>query len=544
MNRPITLALAAASALVLASCARDEAAQGNPLLAHVPADTPYLYANLEPTPREVLDAFMARAQPSLDALQSMLNDIEIEINSDSEDYREARLISAILDELDGKLSLEGLESLGLSPEAHAVVYGNGPFPVVRLELANAAATRAAIARIETQSGQSFPQQELNGVAYYRIGKADSKAAVIVAILDQQLVLGLLPTRLEAEWLPGLLGQELPESPNPAEALLAINRAYDYGPYGSGFVDLDVMAEHLLNENSETSQWLRSELGQDAMRLDPVCRDEVRGMIAKTPRVTMGTTELTPTRVGFAYQFEFEKGLAEQLASLVADVPVADSGAGRALTAALGIKVGALKNFLAEKAQAIADNPYQCSHLAGLNQQAQALAAQLNQPMPFPFINNLKGFRLSLDEFDAENLDPKNVRGLFSLEVEKPQMLIGMAQMFLPGMENLQLEPGSDPVEVPQELLSIAADGVEVYAAMGRDSIGVSMGGAGQAELARFMEASGSNNGIFFSMEYDMAAQMALQDRFGAGLNGAASDDPEVQKYLNLQQTLKDSYMAW
>ena len=77
----------------------------------------------------------------------------------------------------------------------------------------------------------------------------------------------------------------------------------------------------------------------------------------------------------------------------------------------------------------------------------------------------------MDEVDFADFSPEKARGMISLEVEKPQMLIGMAQMFVPGMENLELEPGGDPIEVPQELLSFSAEGISVFAAMSNDSIG-------------------------------------------------------------------------
>ena len=112
-------ALVAITALVFTGCNREggSASQtaGNPLLAHVPADTAYVFANIEPTPSDVLDSFMLRMAPSLLTLQTLLDDFTLEVNSDdAEENTEARLLSAILAELDGNLNREGLEKLGLS----------------------------------------------------------------------------------------------------------------------------------------------------------------------------------------------------------------------------------------------------------------------------------------------------------------------------------------------------------------------------------------------------------------------------------------------
>ena len=58
----IRIAIAAAAlVLALGACSRDEesaAGAGNALLDYVPADTPYLAANLEPLPEDVVDAWL------------------------------------------------------------------------------------------------------------------------------------------------------------------------------------------------------------------------------------------------------------------------------------------------------------------------------------------------------------------------------------------------------------------------------------------------------------------------------------------------------
>jgi hypothetical protein len=159
----------------------------------------------------------------------------------------------------------------------------------------------------------------------------------------------------------------------------------------------------------------------------------------------------------------------------------------------------------------------------------------------PFINNLKGFRVSLDEFDPENFSPATARGLFTLEMEKPQMVIGMAQMMVPGLAELQLEPGAEPVELPQELLSLSADGMHVFAAMGKDSIGVALGQSKQAELSKFMEGGATNGNVFFSVEYDIAAQLELQDKVQR--RAAAERGVPVDEYEELILKMRAAYMS-
>lgn len=537
-------ALLAVSMLTLAACKKETTeladAGGNPLLAHVPADTPYLFANIEPTPVEVVDSFIARMGPALQTAQELLDDFELEVTGDAgDDYREARLVSAILDELDGKLNREGLESLGLSLESHKVVYGVGMFPVMRVALKDADALRAAIGRIETASGMEFESRSVDGADYWKIQDRGRKIGLYFAILDAQFAVGVHPLAEEAQWLPAFLGQALPADPAAiARSLADLNREKGYSDFGSGYFDLQAAAAELLDENGRTGRLLKA-MGEGAPApLSPVCVSEIKGLVAKAPRITGGTTELTTGAVAMSYTLELEPGLAGKLAGLVADVAPASKDPAKVLSAALGLNVGRLRDFMLERATAITAAPFQCDKLQAFNDQARQALDQLNQPMP-PFINNLKGFRVSLDEIDFENPDPKNIRGLFSLEVEKPQMLIGMAQMFVPGLEGLELEPGADPVEVPQELLTFASGGMQIHAVMDRDSLGFSLGDGGPDALAAFMDEPGAGSGILFSMEYDMTAPLNFQPVTGpnaAGEGGAHGRD--------LVRELREAYMSW
>ncbi len=540
-------ALVAVTALAFTACNQEgevaNQSAGNPLLAHVPADTPYLFANIEPTPPEVIDAFMLRLAPSLATAQSLLDDFKIEINTDDPgEHSEARLLSAVLAEFDGKLNREGLESIGLSMESHKVIYGMGVFPVVRIALKDADALRAAIGRIEASSGMTFTQQTAAETNYWKISDGSRHGAVYIAILDDHVAFSIFPTAAEEEWLPAFLGQALPANALGGSGTLAqLNKEKGYSNYGSGFLDLQRMAAELLDENSKTVALLKNTGHYNLADLDPVCASEIKGLIAKAPRMTGGTTELTATTVAMRYDLELDLSLAGKLAALVAQVPVASNSQDKVFSAALGLRMGRVKDFAKEQASAVTAIPFQCEQMKDLNIQAQAMLDALNQPMP-PFINNLKGFRVSLDEVDFENFKPENTRGIFSLEVEKPQMLVGMAQMFVPGMGDLALEPGADPVELPQELLSFSSGNLQVFAAMGSDSIGFAVGKDKRAELASFMDASADNDGTFFSIDYDMAAPIEFQRKMGRQFSGTGHGDTE--ELNELVESIQSAYMNW
>jgi hypothetical protein len=543
-------ALVAITALVVVSCNRDGDAAGqsanNVLLDYVPADTPYLFANIEPTPPEVIDSFMLRMAPSLLMAQTLLSDFKLEINTDDPgEHKEARLLSALLAEFDGNMSREGLEKLGLSLDSHKVIYGMGMFPVIRVALKDPAALRAAIGRVESASGMNFDNLTSGESDYWRItGNGNDQAGAYIAILDDHVAFSMFPLSAEAEWLPAFLGQSKPaDSGAAAKALASLNKDKGYTNYGSGFIDLQKIADQFINPQSKTAALFSSMGNYTPQDFSEVCINEVKGLISKAPRLVGGTTELSTQAIGISYQLELESGLAAKLVDLVAQVPVADSDPSRLFSASLGLRIGRVRNFVMEQVNAVIESPFQCKELQHINAQAKAALDQFNLPI-MPFINNLNGFRVSMDEVDFENFSPEKAKGLFSLEVDKPQMLIGTAQMFVPGMENLELEPGADPVEIPTELASFAGNGLNLYAAMSKDAIGIASGENRQSELSAFMEADADNGNIFFSVEYDMGAQIELSRQIQAKAYSSHEGDSDAQDFQDLMKSIQDSYLSW
>jgi hypothetical protein len=398
-------ALLAAATLLLAACKGKEetapqAAAQNPLLTFVPNDSPFVFANLEATPDAVVDAYLARFPPTLNMAQAMLDDISVEIRPDgSGDMNEAAVLAAVLEEIDGKLNRQGLESLGLSLESHKAFYGMGVFPVVRVALKDPEALRAAIGRIETKSGMTFPLMESDGQAYWRITDDSAQMGVYIAILADHVAMSAFPPAAESSFLAEFLGQAKPGQPMGANAMLAeLNRSKGFQPYGSGFVDFRRLVDEFLQSGSRTQTGLQAAGQAQLPVLDDVCSGEIRGLVAKAPRLVGGTTELTAEAIGMKYQLEMEPSLAGRLAQLVSDVPRAEDSPDYLMSMAVALQMGRVREFLLEKASDLMNEPFQCPQLANLNQSARQMFEQLNQPMP-PFIGNINGFRLKLASLD-------------------------------------------------------------------------------------------------------------------------------------------------
>ena len=511
-------ACAILSMILLGACTKSDEHQvatdsgsSNDLLSHVPADTPYLLANLEPVPEEVIDTFLLRLQPVLDSVQTQLSIARTEMESTaalpqgSEEAKEAShndemgvaLAHALLVELDGKLSRPGLESLGFDLRSNKVVYGMGAFPVIRLGLADSEVLRVTIERVLGNAGIAAPEQNFQGVSFWRLGDEDvneSPISLYLSILDDHLAISIFPAMAESELLPAFLGLQMPADSNALARLAELNRAHDYTPHGSGILDIRKLADQFLQAETVAARALALSGDFDPASLSQECVSEIHEIIDNAPRITMGTTELTTSAVSVQYRVETPTSLAGQLMGLVSKIPMVEAHSDRILEFAFGMKFGPVRDFLREKATAIVDDPYQCEHLTDLNSSASESLAQLNQPMP-PFVNNFRGLRIRLSEIVmGHDSIPQNARGHLAVHVEQPEMFIGMAQMFIPDLSTLSITPGDPPVRLPESLVPVP--GIVAFAALSDDAIGLALGEGEESGLLPYLDRKTGPEGTF------------------------------------------------
>lgn len=534
MNPTRLMTISLVSLLTLGACGKNEdstdvagSTASNALLSYVPADTPYVFANLEPVPDDVIDVYIARLQPVLDSLQSQLSQARADMESTNTAAGDpaARFAHALLLEFDGKLNRSGLESMGFDLSSKQLIYGMGAFPVVRLGLSDSQALRDSIQRILDNAGIAAPERDYQGVAYWRLSD-DSGQGVspgfYMSILDDHLAFSLFPTTAEPELLPGLLGIAMPGDSDAQDRLQALNRAHGYTGYGSGILDTHKLADRFMSPDTVEGRLMLESGELDPGTLSQACVTEIHEILDNVPLMTMGTRQLDESAIAMQYRLETPETLAGQLMGLVSKIPAADVLSDQVLEFAFGMRFGPVRDFLREKATAIAENPYQCEHLLDLNGSAAQALARLEQPMP-PFLNNFRGIRASLSQIVmSEDSIPENARGFVAVHVEQPQMFVGMAQMFLPDLSTLTIAPGEPPVQLPDSL--VPAPGMIAFAAMSEDAIGLALGDGEQDSLPGFLDREPGPEGTFLSASYDMAAYLDYTESMRGLYDVAAEAD--------------------
>jgi hypothetical protein len=320
---------------------------------------------------------------------------------------------------------------------------------------------------------------------------------------------------------------MPENSDAERRLAELNSKHGYSSFGSGILDIDRIVEEFIGPDTLIAQVFATHGDIDPATLTAECKTEIRGIVSNAPRMTVGVRELTASAIAIQYRVETKTTLAQQLAGLVANIPVANPLSKRILELSFGLRFGAVRDFLREKAAAVMEAPYQCEHLQSLNDSASEAFTQLNQPMP-PLVNNFRGLRLSLSEFTESDSMPVNGKGLIAVHVDKPEMFVGMAQMFLPDLSELKLAPGEPPVQLPATLIPIP--NLVAFAALSDEAIGLSIGEGEEAGLPPFMDEEAGPAGTFMSIGYDMAAYLEyaqkLRGQYEPNPDGSTEYDAE------------------
>ncbi|MSQ98713.1 MAG: hypothetical protein EXR85_05380 [Xanthomonadales bacterium] len=531
MNSLRLAVLLSIALFTLSSCGKEEEAPTsadagdgphNSLLSYVPAGTPYLGGNLAPAPNDVIDSFLKRLEPAAATAQAQLDELKAQMEASPDGADPAsRLGLAVLHELDGKLNRAGLESLGLDLQGQQVFYGMGVFPTARVELGDAQALKATVQRVLDATGITEPQQEFQGVAYWKVAAESDPSqgklpvSVYIAILEDHIAFSIFPDSGQTELLPLFLGLKKPDTSDAETRLKAVQSKYGYTPYFAAVADMSLLADELLSPDAlfvrSAGDWYTKELAG----LGDQCKSEFREIIGHTPRLVMGSTELTANAIGMQYVVETQPDQALQLIGLLADVPMGTAASNRLLEFAFGLKVGAVRDFLLAKATAVTASPYQCEQLQDLNAQATATLAKLNEPLP-PLVNNFRGLRLSLNQLSmGQSSVPEAAAGLLAVHVDQPELFVGMAQMFLPDLSSLKLVKGEPPVQLPQTMIPLA-DTV-AFAALTESAIGIAMGADEEKALVPYLEQSAATNGTFLSVSYDSAAYLDFTSKLQDGL---------------------------
>ncbi len=403
------------------------------LLKYVPADTPYVFAKLEPLPDEVAD----KLEPMIDAVLrfypgALRTIVEFSAKSEDKDRLTEDAVAA-LDEFFGLWSIEGLRSVGIERDSTMVFYGVGLLPVMRITLSDGSLLEAAIARIEEKAKGSMSVATIDGHSYRYAG--DDAGRLIIAVIDNEFVLSIVPTNLPDNLLKSVLGLTLP-SLNIADSgkLQTIIEDNSFLSHSVAMIDLERIVATFLDDQSGVNQELLAIMEYDGSNLDDVCKTEIREMSGIVPRIVAGYTEMSVDHFVSNTILEVRSDIAAGLATLPAPVPGLGSGQGGLFSFGMSIDLLAARSFYSERLDAMDADLYECELFADLQQSIEQGRQVLNSPVP-PIAYSFKGFVAVVD--DIQGMDLANGQPPTSADIrilvttDNAAGLLAMGAMFSP-----------------------------------------------------------------------------------------------------------------
>jgi hypothetical protein len=492
------------------------------LLRYVPADTPYVFALVEPFPEDIADKLEPKLEKILGSYRDLLTVLaeaaaKADSGSDDADVLPEN-VAEIVSELAGLLSVDGLRSAGIDRESTMVLYGAGLLPVMRMTVSDGALLEATIARIEEKASDRMSVATIDGQSYRYAG--DEKGRLIIAVIGNEFVLSIVPTNLSEELLKSVLGMTLPASSiadtGELQTIIADNGFLNHSV---GLIDVERIAATFLDDQSGLNAELLRLMDYDVSALDDVCKSEIRAMSGVVPRLITGYTEISVDEFVSNTIVEVRSDIAAGLATLAAPVPGLGSDQSGLVAFGMSIDLLAAREFYAARLDALEAEPYECELFAELQDGVEAGRQALEQPIP-PIAYGFKGFLAVIEDIQgmdlSKNQPPTSADVRLLVAADNAAGLLAMGAMFSPEIAALEIQPDGEPVRFESPQLNGVVDAA--YVAMTEDALAISVGQGTEARLAGMLAAAINQPHPFMSMEMDagryysfIADTMVLED---------------------------------
>ncbi len=487
-----------------------------PMLKYIPADSPYFMATREVLPEQDIFDIFQRTQPNnsleadLDELRRTLPDIDDEVQRSM-----MTLLIAMGEELVGVETLEDVHALGLKMGPQGAIYGLGILPVLRFELHDEDAFRDTLERILAKAEINPRTATTNGNDYWVLTQ-EGPIKAILAIIDQQLLVSVVPQDASEELLAQVLGNSLPDSSiGDTGALAEIEQRHGFTPYGAGQIDSSRLLNELSNPTHTGTQAL-----MDAVDLAPLdlssCQADIDRITSRFPGLAMGAREYSLDRMEMNLILEADEDIVSDLRALTTQVPGLGSTEGMA-SFGLGLDLPVLTQTIQKYAREVRENPFSCDELQDLNRSWNEINMAVNNPITQMIGPSLSGFNARIDSLAMKNGDPI-ATGILALASQNPMGLLSTASAFLPELGALGLEPGGETKKIKSMLLP--PDMPALYAAMSDSAIVLGAGISDSASLQDELEAPiserdlllhGHMTGEFYHSLADVMEQVETED---------------------------------
>lgn len=477
-----------------------------PILSHVPADTPYLLALLEP----MTDSMRRRMMQGVDKrMLEALRTLEKEAEGERPEPW-MRVVAALINEVKDKDPDKWGEHFGFDPRGRFVLYGLSAWPVMRIEIASAARLRAAIEHVLTAAGLSPQQRTFEGHAYWSAGGA--QVTFVAAVLDREVVAALVPTGAIDQTLPLVLGTRSPPATLAATTTVPdlLARHHFIGTM-LGYVDLHNIVDIVTGTRpGPLDAPLRAGIG----RVTPACRTDLDRLAAIAPRFVAGYRRLDESGMDASAVIETPPGVVSALRGLRAAVPevVAPTPGHPLLALGAAIDPRALIEWLRDVTRQVHDRPFECPWFRGINDASGELAGTLARPVP-PTWLGLRGFSLTIDD---ASIMPPNVVGHVVVAGDRVADLVTSLAGTLPAFAGIPLTHDGRPIALPLQQLQIPVR--SAHLAMTTDRLVIAAGDDSARRATQHLATPVPKHSPLALMAFDLPRFQQLMASLGQSLD--------------------------
>jgi hypothetical protein len=523
------LAMGLASVLLAACSHKDKDAP----LAFVPADTPYVVANLDVLDDATRKALLAQANAQLPSQLAQMDAAADRLAEKDPDG--ARLLRALRAEFNGKTVESFAQSAGLDMKGYSAFYGLGLAPVLRFQLADPAAFDAFVGRLETAYGKKFEVASEGKQSYRRYVSAESGTEVILATVDKQAVAALLPLDAPKTLLREALGLDRPQKSLQDDGRLAdLAKAKGYKKWLVGEIDLtrvlplalggkDALANAMRKARAVAESAKTGEPVANQLQTPPECSTDATRIAARIPTISFGYTRLDASHQDGRLDIALADDISKAFSGLKVELPGLGQDGTAPFDVSLALPIADLRTFWMAQAEAVAAKPFTCPALSDLNE-GFAKLGPATQKAAIPPFGDLLGVRLALDTLTNNPTSSlPTFSGRLVLATSNPTGLLAMGQMMVPALAQLKLSSDGKPVALPQQMAGML--GQPGWVAMGDKALALGVGAGEDAKLADTLKEAGGNAGQMARMNLSGAMYLSwvqlMQDKVDA-LTAAAS----------------------
>lgn len=484
-TRFIALALAG---FTLAACGHKD--DKDAPLAFVPADTPYVIANLETLDDSTRQAMLTQADAQLPSQLAQMNAAADRLAAKDPDG--ARLMHALAAEFKDKTVESFAASAGVNLKGLSAFYGLGLAPVARVQLTDPAAFDSFIGRLETAYGKKFDTATVGSQSYRKYVSAASGTQAIVATVGKEGVAALLPADASPAMLRQALGLDRPQKSLADDGRLAtLAKAKGYQSWLVGDLDMtrllplalggqDPLLASVMKANASAESAKTGEPVANQLQTPPSCVSEASRIAARVPAISFGYTKLDAKHQDMRLDVQLADDISKSFADLKVELPGLGSAGTAPFDLSLALPIAQMRAFWSAQSDAVVAKPFTCPKLSDLNDSFAKLGPAMQKAAIPPF-GDMLGLRIALDTL-AANKDSAipTFSGRIVIGNNNPAGLLATGQMMAPALAQLRVGNDGKPVQLPANMTAIV--GQPAWVAMSGKAIGLGIGAGEDSKL--------------------------------------------------------------